>query len=134
MDKVFADRIVARKQRLIRNVIDNKPSDYMGLLVATIAVIRDAADEPRFPVATECVVVASTGEPFQEGDLYFLICTDEPWSPACWITHVSYGSCSGCDAFADATDRRNTEQETAELLYTLAVHLVQRLKMVSWED
>jgi hypothetical protein len=75
-----------------------------------------------------------------QGTLLFLI-PEQTYQPSTyWVTMVSYGSCSGCDTLGAIRDcvpydqREQVNDEQANDYATLALHMVQKMKKISYHD
>lgn len=120
----WAIALPERKQEFLDEIDLYKYPHYEDLLRAALKVtLTDDFDEPDLHRIHEI----NDGD--YQGTLVFVVGARGYQPYKYWITKVSYGSCSGCDALQDALGY-SEESRNDEALYSLALHMMQQLKEV----
>lgn len=125
MIQAFIDSFMAKKEAMIAAFTEKAPERYAGIFTAVVEAIADAdeCDQPD----PKRITVIDHGD--YQGTLLFVVGATGYQPSTYWACAVSYGSCSGCDAFEAIYD--GDPAKAAEEYWTLALHMVQRLTQVT---
>jgi len=124
-DKHNSDLMTAIKSASLDDI------DYKQLLELTLKTIFPNNDKKYngLPHYSRVTVVDSGN---YQGTMIFVITADDyqPSASDHWYTCVDYGSCSGCDTLQAITNYDNglPNEEQAKDLFTLCLHLMQKMK------
>lgn len=132
MIKEFVERFMGAKPRLERIFATAHPEDYMAVVRAVISVLRSDADL-RTP-DVERIHEIDDGD--WQGTLVYVIAAEGYQPSTYWYVKVSYGSCSGCDTLEGIRGYSGdapTDEQVSQYM-TLALHIVQGLKRMGYED
>jgi hypothetical protein len=104
---------------------------YRDLLMKAIdlSVNEDDFDYGEAPDPTRIHVI-DDGD--YQGTLLFVVAASGYQPDTYWTTRVYYGSCSGCDALEGAWG--NGDDQNWEGLYNIALHMMQKLKLVEYDE
>lgn len=111
------------------------PTGYADIVKQVITILYDP-DSYRDTPDPARIHLIDDGD--YQGTLLFVIASDGYQPSKYWAVKIGYGSCSGCDTFegiksyADA-DEPATDEQVSEYM-TLALHVVQGLKLIGGED
>jgi hypothetical protein len=134
MIRRLTDRYVAKRPEIVAAFKTKRPEGYEDILSAALEAIRE--DEYSDPDPLR-ITTAEWGD--YQGTLVFVVACGGNQPSHHWVTKVSYGSCSWCDAFKAIQaircygDEPITDSEACEY-WTLGLHLVQHLRPVCPED
>lgn len=132
MIQEFVDNFIANESKVREAFAAEFPGSYEAIVkVAVENVVDDATTygqpDPR--------VIHCINDGDYQGTLLFLI-PDNTYQPSnYWYVRVYYGSCSGCDTLEAIRDsgsysETGSNQGQVDDLYTLALHVVQGLKVL----
>ena len=119
----FAKRLVEKKQEFLDSILDweySPDESYSSLLNKALNLTVDTENDYPCP-DIDRITVINHGS--YQGMLVFVIAATGYQPYDYWATNVSYGSCSYCDTLQAA--------KTKEDLYTLALHMLQRMKSIT---
>ena len=118
----FAKRLVEKKQEFLDSIPDWEYSpneSYLSLLTKAISLTVDKDND--YPCPDIRRITEIDHGDFQ-GTILFIIGATGYQPSEYWAVFVSYGSCSVCDTLQAA--------ESKEDLYTLALHMLQSMKLI----
>ena len=128
MIQKFVDRFMAGKEKLKEMFSEKHPDSYIDIVRTVVSVLHD--EEEYASPDPERIHQIDDGD--YQGTLVFIIGADGYQPSTYWGVLVSYGSCSGCDtlqAIRSYTDEKPTDEQVKDYM-TLALHIVQRLKLI----
>lgn len=135
MNKQVIEQWERRKGRLMRYFANTPAHEYYTYENLVKAVFTEVVtDSPcgQYGVLTESITKIDDGD--YQGTQLFLIPMDkyQPDETDYYVTHSYYGSCSGCDALMGITEDiyNLPNEEQVKSLMTLALHIVQRTKVL----
>jgi hypothetical protein len=134
MIKEFVDRFMENKDALRAKFEANFPGTYMDIVTAVAETIT--SDEyTTHDIDPERIHEIDDGD--YQGTLVYVI-AEKGYQPSeYYYVKVSYGSCSGCDTLQHIESQHyfaDDKKESIDDLMTLALHIVQGLKMLGEEE
>jgi len=129
------DRFVTRfmnAEGLVREKLrTSPPHEYKDLVKLVVETVRDE-DEYDSPDPGR---IHEINDGDYQGTLVYVIGANGYQPSTYWAVTVGYGSCSGCDTLQSILDYRVDDDplndEEVNKLWTLAFHVVQRLRDIS---
>ena len=129
------DKFISNKDKLFNEKL---PESYSDIFKSVIDLIKDEYDND-LNFDSNRITMIDHGD-YQGNQLFIIACDDYQPSNYWWVD-VSYGSCSGCDTFQniiekisfkdkDDEDYFETLEEVKKELRVLALHMVQKLKVL----
>lgn len=127
MIQQFVDAFMRQRQLLRATFKERRPESYKDIVEATVELFRGVKDssETRF----RPTVVEVEGGSYQGTNLYVIRSTDDTY----YYVLVDYGSCTGCDTLENLNGGHFSEKERLDGYMTLALHIVQKLKLCDGE-
>ena len=119
----FAKRLVEKKQEFLDSIPDweySPDESYLSLLTKALSLTVD--DDKDYP-CPDIERITKIDHGSYQGTILFIIGATGYQPSEYWAVFVSYGSCSGCDTLQAA--------DSKEDLYTLALHMLQRMKSIT---
>ncbi len=116
------------KAKLVESFAKDLPGSYQDIFARLMQHMHDAAEtvlddyDPR--PDPKRVTTIDHGD--YQGSMLFIVFETGYQPSVYWRCMVSYGSCSGCDAFEAVMDDEG--QQRLDGLMTLALHMVQAMK------
>lgn len=133
MIKEFVAAFDANRELLLDSFREEHPRSYQEIVRRLVTVLRDAladVDDVYSVPDPERIHVIDDGD--YQGTLVFVIGETGYQPRRYWATSVGYGSCSHCDTLAAihgyGYDDEKPTEEQARKYFTLALHLLQRMK------
>ena len=140
MIEKFTKRWFERKDSVQEKFEAKLPSSYREIVVAVVEILNDA-DEYETPDPAR---IHEIDDGDYQGTLLYVIGAANYQPNTYWYVKVGYGSCSVCDtlsAILDGESWLKTEEEkkawkdkAVSQLMTLALHIVQELKLMGDEE
>lgn len=132
MIQKFVDRYMDRKDELRALFAEKHPEEYKSIVQAVVKVLHgeyeDGSPDP------ERIVEVDHGD--YQGTLVYIIGATGYQPRTYWAVMVGYGSCSGCDTLqaicGGYSDDPPTEEQINDYM-TLALHIVQKIKLIGTE-
>ena len=128
MIKEFVNRFMEAKPQIKAAFEQAPPGGYEDLVRHVIAAINPSS-EYGLPDPNR---IHTIDDGNYQGTLLYVIAEAGYQPNDYWFVRVSYGSCSGCDTFQAILCSDDKQQ--AEDFTTLALHIVQGLKVLGGED
>lgn len=129
MIQEFVDRFIAKEKELKDFYREKHPADYEELVKKVVEAIGGEEYKEK-SLDSDRIHKIDDGD--YQGTLLFIIGCKGYQPSTYYSSHVSYGSCSGCDALEDlkeSGDDKPTEEQT-QGYYNLMLHIVQGIKEV----
>ena len=134
MIQKFVDRFIAAEASTRAKIAAKRPQSYTDIVSLVVEAISDENeyDDP------DPKRIHSVDDGDYQGTLVFVIGAKGYQPCDYWYTTVEYGSCSGCDTLQAIEETWDEEAPLTERevtgYYTLALHVVQRLREMYGED
>lgn len=132
MIQKFVDDFMARRGEIEAAFSEKHPEDYAEIVRRVVEVLgtEDEYDRPD----PKRIHAIDDGD--YQGTLLFVIAASGYQPSTYWSVFVSYGSCSGCDTLERirSYDNNPPKPEQVADYMTLALHIVQGLKLMGCED
>lgn len=136
MIQEFVQAWERNKHELEAKFQQKHPEDYEEIVRGVVEILRPEEDEYGGPDPTR---VTSIDHGDYQGTLVFVIAETGYQPSTYWYVTVNYGSCSGCDTLQaihfsyDEEDSPIPTPNQVSQYMTLALHIVQRLKLMDGE-
>jgi hypothetical protein len=132
MIQPFVDEFMAKRGDIAESFAKKFPEDYGEIVHTVVTALKDVKID-YYHMDPDRIHIIDDGD--YQGTLLFIIASDEYQPNVYWYVPVSYGSCSCCDTLqaiymdGDSDSEGSTPEQVKDLM-TLALHIVQGLKMV----
>jgi len=140
MIQEFVNRFDENRANLRETFRINFPDTYLEIVSEVIKVVTNPNDYEYDNPDPDRITVIDHGD--YQGTLLFIIAAKGYQPSRFWSVFVSYGSCSGCDTLQsihsaipyddDYVNQIPNDQNIDDIM-TLALHIVQRLKLIGEE-
>jgi len=145
MIQKFVDRFMFVKPELEKKFSENHIYSYKDLVEITLSSIshmdedyeekeeKDNKEEDRYYPEMDVSKIHVIDDGHYQGTQLFIIPADEYQPSTYYAVYVWYGSCSGCDTLQrinDCFDDSNPSEQAVDDYMTLALHIVQGLKII----
>ena len=128
MIKEYIERFQEIKPELLEIFSNKEPDDYTDIFKQTIKLMFKKTNEYNSEVPDfERITVIDHGE--YQGNLVFIVSSQDYQPSDYWVAIVEYGSCSGCDTFYAYSDDENPK-ESAPHMVTMALHMIESMKKI----
>jgi len=140
MIEKFTKRWFERKDSVQEKFEAKLPSSYSDIVLAVVEMLNDE-DEYETPDPAR---IHEINDGDYQGTLLYVIGAASYQPSTYWYVKVGYGSCSGCDTLESILsgnwgheteeEKKAWKDEAVSQLMTLALHIVQGLKLMGDEE
>jgi len=140
MIEKFTKRWFERKDSVQEKFEAKLPSSYSDIVLAVVEMLNDE-DEYETPDPAR---IHEINDGDYQGTLLYVIGAANYQPSTYWYVKVGYGSCSGCDTLESILsgnwgheteeEKKAWKDEAVSKLMTLALHIVQGLKLMGDEE
>ena len=123
----FTTPFIENKDNYLERLAAEGYPSYERLLELALEIISEVA-EFGYGDAPDPALIHPIDDGDYQGTKVFVVGSKGYQPDKYWVTTVGYGSCSGCDALENAWGYGDNDDY--EAIYTLVLHMLQRMRVV----